>query len=885
MLPILRTKTTIPPTRPKQIERNRLFELLHTGSHRGLTLIIAPAGFGKTTLAAAWAQTREMPVAWLSLQAADALRERFFIYLIQALQTIDPLLGQTAQALLQSGSFDTALFALLNDLALLKENICLVLDDFHSIDKPENRAVIQFFLDNLPSAFHLVIISRVMPELNLIRLRAQDEVSEIDATNLRFTEEEVGNFLSTSMGMKLSQEVIHQLNRICEGWPVGLQLAAIAIIKQPEKVPTMVGNQYIFEYLAQEVLQRESPEVQKFLIITALFDRFSMPLCEEILKPSVESPNSAGISDIFAYIEKANLFLVPLDSTWYRYHALFTDFLRKQMDTQSAALIYRHASYWFETNNLLEDAIHYATHAMDYERAAALLENQYISMLQRGEHSMLIEWIQSLPSDSLNLHPRLLVALGWANIIRLNTEVGNNYLDQAEELISGKPEWQDLQNEIQVQRVLQGVFSGKMRKTGKLPTLDDPSIRSNSFLNSLLHFNLGLHFTMTGDTGKAVDTLSKSAELAMEINNPLVALVSMVQVGENRQIRGAFGLAEQAFLKGIKYINETLGEHSLLLGLIYVSYGDLLREQNRLAEAVQYLKQGIAYCQVWQPIAGMDGNIALARLLAARGQKDETFKLLESTLQIAVDSASMLDDRFVSCHLIRIALLSGDLNTARKYINLYPLDSMPGDSYYYLREMTGLVNLRYQIASLPDHPSSAPAVLQGLADHLSACETRERLSPAIEVLILKAYTYEFLGDTQNTAKTLTRALSLGAQSGYIRLFADEGRRLLEILEKHAHQLSAPKSYTKKIMDLLHQESSQDKPQSKVLRDEYLSPLTRRELDILNLLALGRSNQEIAAERVLTLNTVKKHVANILSKLGVDNRTQAVLAARKAGWID
>jgi LuxR family maltose regulon positive regulatory protein len=152
-------------------------------------------------------------------------------------------------------------------------------------------------------------------------------------------------------------------------------------------------------------------------------------------------------------------------------------------------------------------------------------------------------------------------------------------------------------------------------------------------------------------------------------------------------------------------------------------------------------------------------------------------------------------------------------------------------------------------------------------------------------LILKAYTYEFLGDTQNTAKTLTRALSLGAQSGYIRLFADEGRRLLEILEKHAHQLSAPKSYTKKIMDLLHQESSQDKPQSKVLRDEYLSPLTRRELDILNLLALGRSNQEIAAERVLTLNTVKKHVANILSKLGVDNRTQAVLAARKAGWID
>jgi len=885
MLPILRTKTTIPPTRPKQIERNRLFDMLQTGSHRGVTLIIAPAGFGKTTLAAAWAQTREMPVAWLSLQPADSSKERFITYLIQALQTIDPLLGQTAQALMQSGNADAALYALLNDLAVLKENISLVLDDFHSIDKPENRAVIQFFLDNLPSAFHLVIISRVMPELNLIRLRAQDEVSEIDATTLRFTEEEVGKFLSSSMGLDLAPAEIHQLNQICEGWPVGLQLAAIAIIKQPEKVHTMVSNEYIFDYLAQEVLQRESPEIQKFLIITALFDRFSIALCEEILNTWINSSSSAGIAEIFSYIEKANLFLVQLDSTWYRYHALFTDFLRKQMDAQTAAMIYRQASNWFEVNNLLEDAIHYATHAADYERAAVMLENQYINMLQRGEHSTLIEWIQTLPAETLTSHPRLLVALGWANIIRLNTELGNKYLDQAEKLIAGKQEWQDIQNEIQVQRVLQGVFSGKMLTSGNLPTLDDPSIRSNSFLNSLLLFNLGLHYTMTGETGKAVDTLSKSAELAMEINNPLVALVSMVQVGENRQIRGAFGLSEQVFLKGIKYVKDTLGEHSVLLGIIYVSYGDLLREQNRLDEAIQYLQQGIAYCRVWQPIAGMDGNIALARLLTARGERGQAKKMLENTLQLAVESASMLDDRFVSCHLIRIAILTGDLSTARKYINQYPLDSLPGDTYYYLREMNRLVLLRYQIATLADNPTRTFAIQAELEDHLSACEARERISPLIEGLILQAYLFDFMGETNNTVKTLSHALSLGAQSGYIRIFADEGGHLLELLEKHASRLTSPNSYINKIMDILRQESSQKMQEPKVQQKEFLTPLTRRELDILNLLALGKSNQEIAAERVLTLNTVKKHVANILSKLGVENRTQAVLAARKAGWLE
>jgi LuxR family transcriptional regulator, maltose regulon positive regulatory protein len=892
MLPLLRTKTTIPPGRPKQIERAWLLERVSDGMRRALTLIVAPAGFGKTTLAAAWAQTAQIPVAWLSLQSADHAPERFLSYLIQALQTISPHLGQTTLALLHGGSYDGALFALVNDLAEVDGDFALFIDDYHSVDNPEIAKILQFLLEQRPASFHLALITRVAPSLSLTRLRALAQVTEISTADLRFTEDEVRAFLETSMDLCLPAEALAHLNQSTEGWVVGLQLAALALARQPENWHALAGQEHIFDYLAEEVLRRETTEVQDFLKVTALFDRFSVPLCDSILRPERSEAQSKGASALLAYTERANLFLVPLDSTrtWFRYHALFTDFLRRQVSDKEASSAYRLASQWFEQNEALDDAIHYATHAGDFERAAGLLEDHYIDMLQRGEQAALGEWIASMPPELLEKHPRLWLARGWSSVISLDSAQAEECVAKAEALIPPGETGDRLRGEAKSLRILTGIFAGKVAVAEEISETFVLLAEQDDFLHSLLHFNLGLRHMMTGETALAVDAFSETLRLTKALNNPLVTIVSLVMLGETRQVRGALGLAERTFQQVIRYAKETLGEHTFLLGMPYVSYAELLREQNRFDEALRYAEQGLGYCHIWQPIASLDGHIALSRLLSAQGCWDAAFSQLESAMTEAETSVSVIDDTFVAVQLARLALLQGNHAQAVQTIQRYDLENASARMYYHLRELAQLTLLRAKVAGLVADPSPALPLIEALSMLIAESERRERVTPVIEALILRSYAQHAAAKHIDAVESLSHALSLGAQSGYIRIFADEGRQLMHLLEQYRPQIHAPRSYFDRILKLLRHEAAQPVPPAE--RDPALSPatnslssLTRRELDILQLLAAGKSNQEIAAERVLTLNTVKKHVANILSKLGVANRTQAVMLARKSGWIE
>lgn len=890
MLPLLRTKTIIPPTRPRQIERPHLLERITEGTNRALTLIVAPAGFGKTTLAAAWAQSRQLPVAWLSLQPADRPRERFLAYLIQALQTISPHLGQTTLALMQGGSPAGSLFVLVNDLAEIENDFALVLDDYHSVDCPETAEILQFVLENRPATFHLVITSRVMPSLNLTRLRALDQVTEINTDDLRFTESEVRAFLETSMGLHLPTDDLARLNRSTEGWAVGIQLTALGLARWPTNWIAQVGQEHIFDYLAEEVLNRESSEVQDFLKKSALFDRFCLPLCETLLRLEQRSTQATSASDLLAYVESSNLFLVPFDNTWYRYHSLFTDFLRRQLPADKTPTLYRAASDWFEQRGLLDDAVHYAIHATDFERASSLLETHYIDMLQRGEQAALSEWISSLPPELLQEHPRLWLAKGWANIISLDSTQAMDCVEKAEALIPPNEEGDRLRGEAKALRILTGIISGKVTATDEISDTFVLLAEQDDFLHCLLHFNLGLHHVMMGETAQAVDAFTETMRLTEILNIPLIAIVAQVQLGETRQVRGALGLAERAFQQAIRYAMESLGEHTLLLGMPYISYADLLREQNHFDEALRYAEQGTVYCQIWQPVASMDGHIALARLLAARGRWDEAFDRMENALQVATTSRSALDDTFVAIHLTRLALLRGDLTRAFHTIKKYELDTVGEGMYYYLWELTQLVLLRAKVMGFKTEPSSALPVFEALSLLITESERRERVAPVVEALILSAYALHAAGRHEEAVETLARALTLGAQSGYVRIFADEGKQLLHLLEQYRSRIHAPRSYFEQILSLMRRENAYLVSPTETISVPFptqagLTPLTRRELDILALLADGKSNQDIATERVLTLNTVKKHVANILSKLGVANRTQAVMLARKLGWIE
>jgi LuxR family maltose regulon positive regulatory protein len=355
-------------------------------------------------------------------------------------------------------------------------------------------------------------------------------------------------------------------------------------------------------------------------------------------------------------------------------------------------------------------------------------------------------------------------------------------------------------------------------------------------------------------------------------------------MGEVRQLRGALGLSERVFQQVIQYARETLGEHTFLLGMPFISYADLLREQNRFDEAVQYAEQGIAYCLVWQPVASMDGQIALARINAAQGRWDDAFARLERAMQVAETSISVLDDTFVAIHQVRLTLLREDLPKAQHLIKVYELEKKLAGMYFHLREMTQLVLSRASVQTLPDNPKSASVILEALSRLSAEAEARERVTSVIEASILSAAVHHALAAHARAVDCLSHALTLGAQCGYVRIFADEGKPLLHLLEQYQNQLHAPRTYVESILKLLRREAAE--PDLLVSAStEGLIPLTRRELDILQLLAAGKSNQEIAEDRVLTLNTVKKHVGNILSKLGVANRTQAVMLAKKLGWIE
>lgn len=885
MLQLLRTKTTIPPARPKQVERVRLVRRIEEGMQRALTLIVAPAGFGKTTLVADWARSDKMPVAWLGLEPADQTPERFFSYLIQALQTLDVQIGQTSLVLLRSGqakSDEPILLALLNDLSEIAHDFALILDDFHTVDSPAMCAIVQFFLEHRPPGLHLALTSRRMPSLNVARLRAQDQVVEIGAAELRFTDEETRGFVEDVMNEHLEPDQLARLSQTTEGWAVGLQLASLAYRQQPKDWAVPTGQEMIFEYLASEVLRRESPDVQQFLITTALFDRFCAPLCERLLQPADQAPAA-----ILAYVERANLFLIPLDAskTWFRYHGLFSDFLRKQFPQEQAPRLYHTASEWFEANGLIDDAIHYAAHANDYERTARLIEANYRALLLRGEQAALLDWMRCIPKETVAAHPRLALTKGWAAVILLDMDAAAAAADEAEACLHLDPEENNLRGELKSMRILMSVFQGKFIDPSEFSEAFVLISEQDGFLQTLLYFNLSLSNILLAKTVEALESLNEAVRLSEKQQNHLVQIIARTQLGEQYQIHGELELAESAFLQAIRYTKEMLGEHSFLLGMPFVSYAELLREQNRFDEAIQYAEQGIAYCHAWSPVASLDGLLTLGRLEAGRGNWAISFPYFDRAMEMAKNTRAILDDTFVGLHVAHAYLLHGDLASAEKRMKSYEILTPFPMTYSHLLELKTLVSLRADILRAERDPAE---IAKDLGMFVAEVENRERVPALIEGLILKAYILHISGKHSLAVKSLDKALKLGAAFGYLRIFLDEGDRLANLLMHYRTRLTAPGVFWETVVSLFQKKEAapgnQEPPDQRLTILEELTPLTRREIEILRLLAEGKSNKEIASECTLTMNTVKKHVANILAKLGVSNRTQAGVVAKKAGWI-
>src|SRR5262245_11203617 len=425
--PILTTKLFIPPLGPKTVFRSRLIERLNEGLGRKLTLISAPAGFGKTTLVSEWVAGCDRPVAWLSLDEGDNDPARFLAYLVAALRTIAANIGEGVLGALQSPQAPPAesiLTALLNEITAMPDNFVLILDDYHVMDAKPVDSALSFLIERLPPQMCLVIATREDPNLPLARLRVRGQLTELRGADLRFSSFEAAEFLNQRMGLNLSAEDITALEVRTEGWIAGLQLAAISLQEHKDAtsfIKSFTGShRFVMDYLVEEVLQQQSESVQTFLLRTSILDRLCSPLCDDVLLDA-----SASGQETLEYLEHANLFIVPLDNErrWYRYHHLFAELLRQRLhqsisshneddEIGDVAELHKRASRWYEDNGLELEAFHHAAAANDVERAERLIEGKGMPLHFRGAVTPVLNWLKSLPSTVLDEYPSLWTAYG-----------------------------------------------------------------------------------------------------------------------------------------------------------------------------------------------------------------------------------------------------------------------------------------------------------------------------------------------------------------------------------------------------------------------------------------------------------------------------------------
>ena len=457
-IPLLRTKFYIPPVRPELVSRPHLVERLNAGPRSGhkLTLISAPAGFGKTTLLSEWVAGCEQPVAWLSLDEGDNDPARFWVYFVAALQTVQAGIGATSLTALQAPQpppIESALTPLINEIAAIPDPFALVLDDYHLITAQAIHDALAFLLDHLPPQMHLIIATRADPPLPIARLRGRGQLTELRQTDLRFTPDEAAAFLNQVMGLGLSAEDVAALEARAEGWIAGLQMAAVSMQGQEDVagfIRAFTGSdRYILDYLVEEVLQRQPESVQTFLLQTAILDRLTGPLCDAVWDKSPTCPTADGGQAMLERLEQANLFIVPLDNErrWYRYHRLFADLLRsrlQQVHPDLAPTLHRRASKWYEENGLMAPAIEYALSAGDFERAANLIEQTAEATLMRSEVATFLNWVEALPDDVVRAWPRLGVFHGMASVLSggplhvAQSRLQDAAADEAAGLLSGE---------------------------------------------------------------------------------------------------------------------------------------------------------------------------------------------------------------------------------------------------------------------------------------------------------------------------------------------------------------------------------------------------------------------------------------------------------------
>src|SRR6266699_6312462 len=801
---LLVTKLAMPPVRSDLVPRPRLTNQLQLGIQRPLTLIAAPAGFGKTTLLSTWLEHASLPAAWLSLEQDDDDLTRFWTYVFTALALVHQGLGTSALALLQASTLlplppiEIVLTVWINDLAALPHEVALVLDDYHLITAQPIHRSITYLLDHLPPQLHLVMATQADPPLPLARLRARGHLTEIRAADLRFTAEETAAFLTRALGLELSAQDIATLEARTEGWIAGLQLAALSMQGRQDIAGFLEAftgsHRYIIDYLVEEVLARQPELVQTFLLQTAILERLQGSLCEAVMgEPGGEASGQA----VLEQLEQANLFLMPLDDErlWYRYHQLFAEALRHRLQRRQPDLVpelHRRASAWYEQHGLVREAVHHALAATDFALAARLIEQAFNSLVRRGEIATLQRWAAALPDELVRSNIELSVLQGWLLFVSGKHDEALLHLEDIERTfginpVSDEPREQqtmpsgsfnqaEIRGRIAAIRASIAVTQGDVPRTIALSRLALEYLPKENISRAYAAWYLGRAYWLSGDVRTASTALAEASHVSWEVNHLYVVFLVAHDLAHVQILQGHLHQAEQTYRKALQLAIERSG-HQPAFGPAYVGRGNLEYEWNHLDAATFLLQEGIKLCeQTGNTQVILQAYIRLAFIHQAQGDAVGASAMMRQAVQRAerLHLSQSRGAREVDAAQAWLSLMQGDETAALGWVQRCGLSVELDLNHLREREYLTLVRVLITQRRLDE-------AKQWLASLLQLAEAQGRTGSVIEILMLQAEALHASGEMNQAMERLSRALSLAEPEGYIRLFVDEGAPMAQLL--------------------------------------------------------------------------------------------------------
>jgi LuxR family maltose regulon positive regulatory protein len=924
-LSLLSTKLHTPRPRVNGVARLRLSTKLLAALDlpAQLILVSAPAGFGKTTLLADLAAGSKRPLAWISLGEGDNDPSRFWNYVIAACQSVQPGIGESALNLLQIPqplSDETIPTLLINDLAKTHTELILVLDDYHGIHNQSIHLALSFLIDHLPENLHLILSTRVDPPLPLARLRARNDLTEIRASDLRFTREEAEAFFSQTMGLHLTEQEVNSIETRTEGWIASLQLAAISMREHADIagfIKVFTGsNVYVADYLMDEVLKNQPQEVKTFLLQTSILARLHPGLCDSV----------RGASDsrtLLKSLYQSNLLVVPLDDdgNWFRYHQLFADLLTAHLQASTSvndiATLHRRAAHWYEQSAMMIDAISHAISARDYPYAVNLVEQIALPMILKAHFKTVEDWLAAIPPEFLRESLPANMAFAWMHLLRRNFERAAPNLQRLQEMFlvldekeihpTWRGEW----------FALQAILLNAQGKAMESRTLAEQALhflpKDETQVRSMIYMALSSAYEQLQDYARArqvLETMIQDARATGDLNSEIFgcSLLGRMAVHQG-ELYSAFRVVSHA----VQHM-EDAGRFSPFSATLFGELAQIHYQWHQIPQARDYFSRSVH----WSTLGGFSDAeiyhcVFQSRLLQMEGNLQAALNEIEKALRLMQTAAPALVREEVVAQQVSIFLAVDRIVEAQLALKDYgfafdngfvhpPLVSNSTFPAAVLHAEGLLYNsalriILHQSRTLGKQPDLHYAIL--LAGQIINGSLRcQNLPIVIQTLLLRAQLYVASGDEQAGLADVATVLKLAEPEGFISIFVEEGRHVADLLSSLIRRrlLGAVKTmYAKNILAAFPNvkvldEASLARAATRSVTSDVddlapIAPLTPRELEVLKHIAAGDSNQAIAGQLIITLSAVKKHTRNIYSKLSVSSRTQAVARARWLGLID